>query len=138
MAERIVRVGVGVLITDKDKVLLGLRKGKRGADTWSLPGGHLEHGESLSDCAARETLEETGLRVKPELVVSVSNDIFDEHHYVTVGVKASIISGTVTNKEPLKCARWEWFEMNDLPKPLFLATENLLALYNNNMMVRPL
>jgi 8-oxo-dGTP pyrophosphatase MutT (NUDIX family) len=33
---------------------------------WFLPGGGAEPDESLSECAARELLEETGLRVRPE------------------------------------------------------------------------
>ena len=57
-------VGVGVLVRDgAGDVLLGLRRGSHGAATWGLPGGHLEPGETIAACAARETLEETGLAI---------------------------------------------------------------------------
>ena len=55
------RVGVGVIVTKADRVLLIKRKGVHGQGTWSTPGGHLEYGESPEGCAARETLEETGV-----------------------------------------------------------------------------
>ncbi|MDR2487080.1 MAG: 8-oxo-dGTP diphosphatase [Clostridiales Family XIII bacterium] len=42
-----------VLVIDRVKSWAGL----------SFPGGHLEPGESLESCAAREVFEETGLRV---------------------------------------------------------------------------
>ncbi len=42
MEEKIVKVGVGVLIyNNKDEILLGLRKSKHGEGTWCPPGGHL-------------------------------------------------------------------------------------------------
>ncbi len=51
------QVGVGVLILRDGKVLLGRRKGSHGAGCWSAPGGHLEFGEAVEDCALREALE---------------------------------------------------------------------------------
>lgn len=45
------QVGVGVLILRDGKVLLGRRKGSHGAGCWSAPGGHLEFGEVVEDCA---------------------------------------------------------------------------------------
>jgi 8-oxo-dGTP pyrophosphatase MutT (NUDIX family) len=38
---------------------------------WGLPGGVLEVGEGLSECAAREVLEETGLSVEPRRLVGI-------------------------------------------------------------------
>jgi ADP-ribose pyrophosphatase YjhB (NUDIX family) len=40
-------------------------------DWWGLPGGILELGENFAECAVRETLEETGLRVRPGRMVGV-------------------------------------------------------------------
>lgn len=57
-------LGVGVLVIENGRVLLGKRKGSHGAGTWSAPGGHLEYGESIENCAEREVLEETGLRIR--------------------------------------------------------------------------
>lgn len=54
-------VGVGALVIDNGRVLLGRRKGSHGAGTWALPGGWLEKGESFEDAAVRELEEETGL-----------------------------------------------------------------------------
>lgn len=55
---------------------------------WAFPGGHLEHGESFYECAERETLEETGLRVAGRRVLTVTNDVFEDvgKHYITVFV----------------------------------------------------
>ena len=47
-----------VLQDERGRVLLQRRTD---FDVWGLPGGILEPGESLLDCARRELLEETGL-----------------------------------------------------------------------------
>ena len=51
------RVGVGVILTNaQGQVLLGKRKGSH-APYWSIPGGHLELGESFESAAIREVAE---------------------------------------------------------------------------------
>ena len=47
-------VGLGVLVLRDDKVLIGQRLNSLGAGEYALPGGHLEFGEELEECAARE------------------------------------------------------------------------------------
>lgn len=60
--------------------------------TFAPPGGHLEHGESLEECAARETLEETDLVVSGMRFLTATNDIFSEKdkHYVTLYVACEL------------------------------------------------
>ncbi|KAM0563085.1 hypothetical protein ACHAPJ_001931 [Fusarium lateritium] len=94
------RVGVAALIYARDgKFLTGRRIGSHGAGTLQLPGGHLDYGESFLECAARETLEETGLKVRPIKVVAVTNDVFEEvhKHYITIFVRCEMVD---ENAEP--------------------------------------
>jgi len=128
-----VRVGVGVILIRDHKILLGERIGSHGANTWSTPGGHLEIGESIEACAIRETLEETGLVVNSVQKFAFTNDVFEseEKHYVTLFVTTSDFTGEPKLTEPDKCKQWQWFELNDLPHPLFLPIQNLLKEYPN-------
>lgn len=123
-----VRVGVAAVILREGRVLLGERIGSHGAYTWATPGGHLEWGESIEECAKRETLEETGLVVSGFEKLSFTNDIFEKEnkHYITLFVVASDVSGEPQVTEPDKCKQWKWFKLDELPKPLFLPLTNLL------------
>jgi 8-oxo-dGTP diphosphatase len=135
--EGVVRVGLGVLIVEDGRVLMLKRKGSHGEGTWSLPGGHLEMGESFSDCARREMMEELGVEIEPSSVVSVSNDIMYGKHYITIGVKATVLSGEIVNKEPHKCDEIQWFPLGSLPSPLFIASRNALDMYKSGSVVKP-
>lgn len=123
------KVGVGVILLQQNKVLLGQRIGAHGANTWSFPGGHLEFNESWSDCAIRETKEETGLDIEQVHFAAVTNDLFplEDRHYVTIFMVSQHIQGTPVVMEPHKCLRWNWFPWHDLPAPLFIPVQNLIA-----------
>jgi 8-oxo-dGTP diphosphatase len=122
------RIGVGVIVCDGKRVLLGRRYGSHGAETWCFPGGHLEFGESPADCAERELLEETGLVASDLQMGPFTNDIFENEnkHYVTLFVIATYSGGIAEIREPDKCKEWGWFEWDKLPKPLFLPIQNLI------------
>lgn len=57
-----------VVVDDDSRVLL-LRRTDN--DLWSIPGGRMEVGETISQAAVRETREETGLEVRPLHVVGI-------------------------------------------------------------------
>lgn len=129
METRSPRVGVGVVVLRDGLVLLGHRIGSHGADTWALPGGHLEFGESVEACAAREVLEETGLRLQRVAPGPYTSDLFaaERKHYVTLFVVAHCPVGEPQIREPGKCLAWRWFRWSTLPRPLFQPLASLLA-----------
>ena len=114
-------VGVGVLVVREGRVLLGQRKGSHGAGTWALPGGHLEFGETVAQCAIREALEETGLDIGTVTPGPYTSDVFraEGKHYVTLFVIAHSAAGEPILCEPDKCSEWRWCRWPDLPTPLF-------------------
>ena len=115
-------VGVGVLVFGDGKALLLKRKGAHGEDTWCYPGGHLEFGESFLDTAIREVEEESGLKVKNPRFLCITNDIFknENKHYITIFVAVDYVSGEARIMEKEKCTDIGWFELDNLPKPLFI------------------
>lgn len=116
-----VRVGVGVFIWKGGKFLMGKRRGSHGHDTWSVPGGHLEFGETIEACAKREAMEETGLSVTNVRFLALTEDKFktDNKHYITIWVETDWQSGEPTITEPDKWVDQQWLNFQSLPEPLF-------------------
>jgi 8-oxo-dGTP diphosphatase len=123
------RVGVALIITKNDQVLLVKRKSVHGEGTWSTPGGHLEFGESPEECAKREAEEETGVAVRAVRFKALTNDIFESNgkHYITIWMEGTYASGEAVINAPYKVSEIGWFDWNALPQPLFLPLQNLLA-----------
>lgn len=128
MSEQNPRVGIGVFVFRGGKFLMQQRQGSHGEGTWSVPGGHLEFGESPEETAARETLEETGCRIANVAFGAVTNDVFadESKHYVTLWMTSDWESGEPTITEPEKCAAQTWADFDNLPEPLFLPWQQLM------------
>ena len=127
-------VGVLVILKYKEKVLLGKRKNSHGHGEWSFPGGHLEINETIEECGKREVLEETGIIIKNNSMNDneYTNDIFinEKKHYITLYQKYIIDELLIPELvEPDKCFEWGWFDINNLPDPLFLCVKNYLVKY---------
>ena len=124
----VVRVGIGVIVWKNDKFLMGQRRGSHGADTWSVPGGHLEFGETWEECAKREVREETGMQITNLRLLAVTNDLFktEAKHYVTIWMQSDWQAGVPAITEPDKFIRMGWRSTSDLPEPLFLPWNQLI------------
>ncbi|MHA1351077.1 MAG: NUDIX hydrolase [Promethearchaeota archaeon] len=92
-------VGVGVMLTRDNSLLLVKRKFDPDAGYWAIPGGHLDLGERIENAAEREAYEETGLIVKVSKLAGIIDKImYDdggkvEYHYVLINYFVEQIEG---------------------------------------------
>jgi ADP-ribose pyrophosphatase YjhB (NUDIX family) len=99
-------VGVGVMLTRDNSLLLVKRKFEPDAGYWAIPGGHLDLGEKIEDAAEREAYEETGFIVKVSKLAGIidkimyDNDGNVEYHYVLINYFVEQIQGD-PNQDPV-------------------------------------
>jgi len=92
-------IGVGVLLTRNNSLLLVKRKYEPDAGYWSIPGGHLDLGEKIESAAEREGFEETGIKVQVSKLAGIIDKImYDdkgklEYHYVLINYFVEQIEG---------------------------------------------
>jgi mutator protein MutT len=89
------------------------RRGKPPAqDTWSLPGGLIELGETAAEAVRREVREECGVEVEVDDVLGVFEPIFREpdgrirYHYVVIDFLARYRSGELQAGDDAAETRW--------------------------------
>jgi len=125
------KIGVSVIIlrenNNNKEILIGKRKGSHGSGEYSVPGGHLEYGETYNDTCSRELEEEIGVSFDSYTKLGFSEDFFGEKHYTTLYFLADNVNPNikVKNLEPNKCEEWIWCNINNLPK-LFCDTNNII------------
>ncbi|MFQ5695041.1 MAG: NUDIX hydrolase [Terriglobia bacterium] len=105
-------VGVGAVVVRDGCVLLVQRAHEPLAGQWSLPGGVVEAGETLTEAVRRELLEETGLRVRVlELVETLDRISRDgsgrvRYHYVILDYLCEADRGEAMPGSDVQAAAW--------------------------------
>lgn len=115
---------VDAAIIDKGRVLLV--KNKKNYDIlngWILPGGKVAHQESFEEAIEREIMEECGIGIKPEKIISVFVSPLSlsgrvEETFVVVGFLARPESTELYPAER-EISEARWFPLNDLPQDAF-------------------
>ena len=99
-------VGVGVAVIDQGRILLVRRANDPGRGLWAVPGGKVEVGERLTEAAAREVTEETGLLVEVGELVWAGEHISDQVHIVLIDFLGTLIGGDLAAGDDADRAEW--------------------------------
>ncbi|MEU9881298.1 nucleotide triphosphate diphosphatase NUDT15 [Streptomyces phaeochromogenes] len=131
------KVGVGVMLLRDSAILLGKRLRAHGAGSYGWCGGHVEFGESLEEAAAREVMEESGLKVHGLRLLCVSNVREYGRHYIDIEFVADDLEGTPVVREPDRLESWAWYPLESLPSPLFRPVQLALHSYRSGQTYNP-
>lgn len=124
-------VDAHLILRRGNEILLGQRRNTGFADgSWHLPSGHTDEGEPASTALIRESVEEIGVGIDPADV----RFMHLMHHRTDAGRIALFFevtrwTGEPTNREPDKCAGWQWFDLTALPDEMIPYAAEALAQY---------
>ena len=88
--------GVGVVVFRNEEVLLVKRKKAPYKGQWSIPGGKQRLGETVTQAARRELMEETGVEVNELTLIEVIDIIVPDeegkilYHYIVADYRATL------------------------------------------------
>lgn len=123
-----VELTVLCLLTDGNRLLLQNRV-KKDWKGYTLPGGHVEPGESFVDAVLREMKEETGLTVHDPRLVGVKQFPIENGRYVVLLFKAEKYEGELVSSEE---GTMEWIPYERLSEVGTVADfEELLRVMNS-------
>ncbi|MCO5141848.1 MAG: NUDIX domain-containing protein [Oligoflexia bacterium] len=110
-----------VIMNEKNEILLQLRDDFK---NWGLPGGLMNLGESLLECAIREVFEETGLKIDNLKLYGIFSGEKFEAQYPNGDLTAPIIIGFYTKHYSGNFVKsdesldLQFFNLDSLPKDM--------------------
>ena len=126
-------VAVHLFLLRADRVLL-LRRFNTGWEdgNYSVPAGHVDAGETVTQAAIREAREEIGVRLGPqdvEVVHVMHRKSEDER--IDFFLLARRWTGEIANQEPDKCDDLAWYPVASLPGNMIPYVRQALLNYQN-------
>lgn len=100
------------LIYDEDRILLQNRV-KKDWQGYTLPGGHVEAGESIVAATIREMKEETGLTVKHPQLCGIKQFPIEGGRYLVFLFRAKEFEGELVSSEE---GEMKWIRRDELDK----------------------
>lgn len=110
------------MLLQENKILL-LRRFNTGYKDgqYSFIAGHVDPGETFTQCIIREAQEEAGILLeekdmKVAHVMHRNSELNESAERIDIFFVAQNWEGEITNKEPHKCQELAWFDINNLPE----------------------
>ena len=115
MSQFFPKLGVSACVWRYGKVLIARRSKAPFKGVWSLPGGHVEPGESLRDAARRELKEETGIEADLPVIIDVIDVIRRDggevaSHYAIICFGGWWLKGETRAGDDAEAVQWATFE----------------------------
>jgi 8-oxo-dGTP diphosphatase len=110
--QQLPRLGVSACVWRGEDVLLIQRAKPPLIGAWSLPGGHVEAGETVREAVHRELLEETGVSASLDQLVGIFDVIRRDdaglltHHYAIACYTGAWTAGEPRAASDAATARW--------------------------------
>jgi nucleoside triphosphatase len=104
-------VGSGVVENSEGKILLA--QSPKWHDKWTMPGGHIEFGETIEGAMIREIKEEVGLSVESQGIISFgelinSKDFYRPAHFVYFDVLCKVMENSEVKIDNDEIIGYKW------------------------------
>ena len=104
--------GVGAVVWNNGRVLLERRGQPPAQDSWTLPGGLIEVGETVEEALAREVREECGIEIRLGPILGLFQPILRgadgrvRYHFVVIDFLAFYMDGSLRQGDDAAEVRW--------------------------------
>lgn len=123
--ENVIACGVALIGRDRSYLIAQRKKNDSFGNYWEFPGGKKNPGETFEECAAREALEEVGMRVKVEQKLM---EIQRPYNRKIIWLNFYLCTPVSGEPRPIDCQKVQWVDVAELSQYKFPpANEKVIA-----------